>query len=80
MVARLDGADQPATDETISSDDLPYRIDLKEDEDTARVRILARASNASLAQAIFRAAQEEHPGRHITLRHCGKIIASSNGT
>jgi len=41
-------------------------------------RVLARAANALLARAIFKAAQGEHPGRRITLRRGSHIVADSS--
>jgi hypothetical protein len=40
-------------------------------------RVLARAVNASLARAIFTAAQSEHPGRRIALRHGNRVLAET---
>ena len=56
-------------------EDLPYAVELW---DLARLlveRVLGRASSASLAHAIFTAAQSEHLGRKITLRHGEAVIA-----
>ncbi len=36
--------------------------------------VLARVHNASLGHAVFRASQEEYPGRRITLRRGDRII------
>lgn len=41
--------------------------------------MLARASSATLAQAIFSAAKSEHPERRITLQKGSHIIADSAG-
>lgn len=41
--------------------------------------VLARALNAELARAIFKAATSEHPERRITLRKVNSIIADSLG-
>jgi hypothetical protein len=60
------------------SENLPYRIELRDSDDGDIVeRVLARALNAPLARAIFRAAQNEHPGRRITLRRGSRIVADS---
>lgn len=55
---------------------LPYRIELWDAAAEER-RILARAINAQLARAIFRAASEEHPEARITLRRGQRIVADS---
>jgi hypothetical protein len=62
------------------SEDLPFRIELwNADRGSSVERILARALSPELAQAIFKAAQGEHPGRRITLSKDSRIIADSAG-
>lgn len=62
------------------AEDLPYAIELLAATDNRTIeRVLARAHNSALAQAIFRAAQTEHPGRVITLRRGAEIIAGGSG-
>jgi hypothetical protein len=58
--------------------ELPYRVELWHDGvgDTVE-RVLARALNAQLARAIFKAATGEHPNRRITLRRGARVIADS---
>jgi hypothetical protein len=59
-------------------EDLPFRVELWHDGGHDAVeRILARAANAQLARAIFKAAQGDHPQRRITLRRDNRIIADS---
>jgi len=68
---RSDGASAP-------KEELPFRVELWHDGGGDAVeRILARAANAQLARAIFKAAQREHPERRITLRKENRIIADS---
>jgi hypothetical protein len=56
-------------------EELPYRIELRDAaNDDAVERVVARAFNAALARAIFRAAQSEHPGRRILLCRGGRIL------
>lgn len=59
-------------------EELPYRVELWHDGvgDTVE-RVLARALNAQLARAIFKAATGEHPDRRITLRRGTRVIADS---
>jgi hypothetical protein len=57
---------------------LPYRIELW--DPVARdciERVLARASSAPLARAMFNAARNEHPDRRITLRRGKRVVADS---
>jgi hypothetical protein len=69
--------DDPAPSTT---EDLPYRIELWHPDGSATVeRVLARALSPQLAQAIFKAAQSEHPGRRITLCKDSRVIADSTG-
>lgn len=60
------------------TEELPYRVELWHDGVGDRIeRILARALNAQLARAIFKAATGEHPNRRITLRKGTRLIADS---
>jgi hypothetical protein len=56
---------------------LPYRIELWDAVDDCVERVLARAFNAPLARAIFKAARSEHPERRITLRRGKRVVADS---
>lgn len=59
-------------------DGLPYAVELWNADGALKVeRVLARAANAQLARAIFKAAQGEHPERRITLRRGNRIIADT---
>ena len=61
-----------------SSGDLPYSVELWHAGDRELVeRVLARASRAALARAIFKASQIEHPARRITLRRGARLIADT---
>jgi F0F1-type ATP synthase gamma subunit len=58
---------------------LPYRVELMKSGERLVERILGRAANAQLANAIFKAALAEHPDRHIALRRGTRVIAESGG-
>jgi len=61
------------------SEKLPYRVELWDADKRGTVeRVLARALNATLARAIFKAAQSEYPSRRITLRHRRRIVSDSS--
>ena len=47
--------------------DLPFRIELWDAEQRNVERVVARVHSANLAQAIFKAACEEYPGRSLSL-------------
>jgi hypothetical protein len=62
-----------------AQDTLPYVIDLWNVDDSAAVeRTLARAASAQLARAIFKVAQDEHPGRRITMRRGVRIVVDTS--
>jgi hypothetical protein len=70
-MARSDASSRPL-------EELPYLIELWHAERRDEVELLlARALNAELARAIFKAAVSEHPERRITLRRDGSMIADS---
>jgi hypothetical protein len=57
---------------------LPFRIEVwTTGKSDAVERVLARAFNAQLARAIFKAAVSEHPKRRVMLRRGTRIIADS---
>ena len=58
---------------------LPYRIELWRAEILGDVElVLARAMSGQLGHAIFKAAQNEHPNRRITLSKGDRIISDSS--
>ena len=68
----------PANGVRPSGEELPYDIELWDLPQVQVEKVLARASSAQLARAIFMAAQSEHLGRHIVLRRGKEIIARSS--
>ena len=74
----MQSKDRIAKVEAAAPEELPYRVELWHDGVGDEVeRVLARAANAQLARAIFKAAQGEHPQRRITLRRGNRVIADS---
>ena len=69
-IARITGA-------VAQTERLPYRIELWNSDADLLERVLARALNAQLARAIFRAAQKEHPDGRILLRRGTRTVAAS---
>lgn len=49
------------------SPDLPFRVELWDKHKAKVERVLARTHSASLAEAVFNAACEQYPGRHLSL-------------
>jgi hypothetical protein len=65
-----------ASTKTIPHEELPYVIELWRDGTVERIeRVLARATSARLAREILKAAQDEYPGRRITLRNGAQVLA-----
>jgi hypothetical protein len=58
-------------------EDLPFTVELWDLPRREVERVLARAAGATLAHAIFLAAQGEHVGRRISLRRGRQLIAES---
>jgi hypothetical protein len=56
---------------------LPYAIELWDLPRVQPERIVGCAASATLARAIFLAAQREHLGRRLVLRRGGKVLAES---
>jgi hypothetical protein len=68
------------SDTTPAPEELPFRVELRREGDSGETeRVLARAANAQLAQAIFKAALSEYPGRRITLSRSDETISDSGG-
>jgi hypothetical protein len=72
-ITKLARISSPAAD----NEKLPYGIELWDHDGRSPQRVLARALNAPLARALFKAAQKEHPDRRILLRRGRRIIADS---
>ncbi len=56
-----------ATDARISEEELPFLVELWNEQGDRVLRVIARAMSRRLAQAIFTSAQSEVPERRITL-------------
>lgn len=62
------------------NEDLPFAVELWDDDTMAVERVIARASSNQLARAIFGTAQKEFPGRRITVRRDAEILLDSERT
>ena len=60
-----------------AAEDLPFAVELWDLTRADVERVLARASSATLARAIYDAAQSEHIGRLITLSRDDIVLAQS---
>ena len=66
----------PMSGSAAQDEELPYRIELWDAASDER-RVLARAVNAQLGRAIFRAASGEYPESRIPLRRGNRFVADS---
>jgi hypothetical protein len=66
-----------AHSEPAENEDLPYRVMIWPEEAAAAGKVLARAASVVLARAIYKAALEENPGRHVTLNKGSQVINDS---
>jgi hypothetical protein len=72
-ITKLARTSSPAAE----NEKLPYRIELWDHDGRSPERVLARALNAPLARALFKAAQKEHPERRILLRRGTRTVVDS---
>ena len=79
MVATAERGSRTKRDngQEVSAESLPYVIELWNRAGNEPVRVIARARNAGLARAIFKAAVAENPERKLTLRRDGRVLAST---
>jgi hypothetical protein len=60
-------------------EDLPYRVELWNDDKTAVEQVLAVTASGSIGYAAYYAATREFPQRYVTLRHKNRIVTRWNG-
>ena len=63
----------------IEREDLPYKVELWNEERVAVEQVLAVTANGSIGYAAYYAATREYPDRHITLRHKNSVVARWSG-
>lgn len=63
---------------TSSADDLPYVVEVWDEEKKLAEQTLAITANGSIGYAAYYEATKEYPARFITLRHKNRIIARWN--
>jgi hypothetical protein len=76
-----DGPEKPARFErkTAGREDLPYMVELWDDEKKSVEQVLAVTAHGSIGYAAYYAATREYPNRYITLRHKNSIVSRWNG-
>jgi hypothetical protein len=62
-----------------STEELPYRIELRGGADEQSIELLACARSSSLARAIFDAACKEYLDRNVFLSRGSRVIAKRLG-
>ncbi len=67
-------SDQP----TAIREDLPYKVELWDDNRLSVEQVLAVTANGSIGYAAYYAAAREYPDRYVTLRHKNSIVSRSN--
>ena len=63
---------------TAPHDDLPYRVELWNEDRSAVEQVLAVTAHSSIGYAAYHAATREYPDRYVTLRHRNRIISRWN--
>jgi hypothetical protein len=76
--AEDDPAEPPRFTRATPREDLPYTVELWDEEKKNVEQVLAVTTHGSIGYAAYYAATREYPDRHITLRHRNRMIASSN--
>jgi hypothetical protein len=66
-----------AADPRSSEEELPFLVELWNEQGDRVLRVIARAMSRRLAQAIFASAQSEFPERRITLRRGNERLMDS---
>jgi hypothetical protein len=62
-----------------AGEELPYKVELWNEEKTSVEQVLAVTANSSIGFAAYYAATREFPHRYITLRHKNGIVSRWNG-
>lgn len=59
----------------VEREDLPYKVELWDDQRSAVEQVLAVTANGSIGYAAFYAATRDFPNRLITLRHKNRVVS-----
>lgn len=68
------GSDRPTT----SRDDLPYAVELWNEDRTSVEQVLAVTAHGSIGYAAYYAATREYPNRYVTLRYRNRVLSRWN--
>jgi hypothetical protein len=72
-------APPPFAPDPTERDDLPYKVEIWDQEKTSVEQVIAVTSSASIGYAAFYAAAKEFPLRYITLRFKNRVVTRWNG-
>lgn len=70
--------DDGAARGTAPRDDLPYRVELWNEERTSVEQVLAVTAHSSIGYAAYHAATREYPDRYVTLSHRNRVLSRWN--
>lgn len=63
---------------TAPRDDLPFRVELWNEDRSAVEQVLAVTANSSIGYAAYHAATREYPDRYVTFRHRNRVLSRWN--
>ena len=79
------GTDDPDSDPqegaargTAPRDDLPYKVELWDEDRTSVELVLAVTAHSSIGYAAYHAAMREYPDRYLTLSHRNRVLSRWN--
>jgi hypothetical protein len=78
---RSDNSDPSKKDDEAveeQADDLPYQVEIWNEEKSAVQQVVAITVNASIGYAAYYEATKEYPERYITLRYKNRVVARWN--
>jgi hypothetical protein len=70
--------DDGSEPQTNPRDDLPYRVELWNEERTSVELVLAVTAHSSIGYAAYHAATREYPDRYLTLSHRNRVLSRWN--
>lgn len=70
--------DDGAARNTAPRDDLPYKVELWNDERSSVEQVLAVTAHSSIGYAAYHAATREYPDRDVTLSHRNRVLSRWN--
>jgi hypothetical protein len=69
----------PMAPQPAEGEDLPYKVELWDEDKNSVEVVLAVTASASIGYAAYFAATREYPTRYVTLRHKSGVVSRWNG-